>query len=224
MATIFLCRHGQASFFNKDYDQLSELGMRQAQLLGRRMTERPSMVVSGTMKRHQQTADECFKGFGTFYTPQHKHEWNEYDHQEILSKHRPDLSEFEKLSAYIGNQDNPLKALQQLLNNALHDWMNNKHVYKETWQQFKHRVNTGLNHIIAQLSREETAWVFTSGGAISMIVAHLMGAADHQFMSLQNILVNASITRIHIGARGPLLKTFNEYGHLEKEPDLITYR
>ena len=34
MATIYLIRHGQASFGAEDYDKLSELGCRQAQVVG----------------------------------------------------------------------------------------------------------------------------------------------------------------------------------------------
>ena len=34
MATIYLIRHGQASFGSDDYDQLSQLGIRQAEVTG----------------------------------------------------------------------------------------------------------------------------------------------------------------------------------------------
>ena len=34
MSNIYLVRHGQASFGAADYDQLSELGLRQSALLG----------------------------------------------------------------------------------------------------------------------------------------------------------------------------------------------
>ena len=40
MGTIYLVRHGQASFGADDYDQLSALGTQQAQQLGRYWQER----------------------------------------------------------------------------------------------------------------------------------------------------------------------------------------
>ena len=59
MATIYLFRHGQASFGAADYDRLSPLGERQATLLGHYL--RDSGIVldaafSGDLLRQRQTA------------------------------------------------------------------------------------------------------------------------------------------------------------------------
>ena len=40
MGTLTLVRHGQASFGAADYDQLSELGLRQCQALGTYLADR----------------------------------------------------------------------------------------------------------------------------------------------------------------------------------------
>ena len=58
MGTLYLVRHGQASFGAQDYDQLSELGQRQSQRLGEYFQHkglRFGQVLTGTLKRHQQT-------------------------------------------------------------------------------------------------------------------------------------------------------------------------
>jgi broad specificity phosphatase PhoE len=59
VTTIYLVRHGQASFGAANYDQLSPLGERQGALLGRwwRQTgvAAPSVVV-GAMQRHLREA------------------------------------------------------------------------------------------------------------------------------------------------------------------------
>ena len=64
MATIFLIRHGQAQFGMEEYDALSPTGIEQAKILGKSFVERkifPNKIISGAMKRHQQTMDYCLK-------------------------------------------------------------------------------------------------------------------------------------------------------------------
>ena len=58
MGTLYLVRHGQASFGAADYDQLSDLGRRQSERLGRYWRERGitfDAVLTGTLRRHAQT-------------------------------------------------------------------------------------------------------------------------------------------------------------------------
>ena len=63
--SVWLVRHGQASFGKSDYDNLSEAGHEQAYLLGKDFARRgitPSLLVSGSMKRHRQTLAEIAAG------------------------------------------------------------------------------------------------------------------------------------------------------------------
>ena len=58
MGTLYLVRHGQASFGAADYDQLSDLGTRQCRELGRWFRERGVVfeaVLRGTLRRHEQS-------------------------------------------------------------------------------------------------------------------------------------------------------------------------
>ncbi|WP_238430248.1 histidine phosphatase family protein, partial [Frankia nepalensis] len=59
MSVIYLVRHGQASFGSADYDVLSELGYRQAALVGAELRARGvrvDLAVSGTLRRQRETA------------------------------------------------------------------------------------------------------------------------------------------------------------------------
>ncbi len=59
MSTLLLVRHGQASLFTDNYDRLSELGLSQAEALGKFWLDRdirPDSVYSGTLTRQRQTA------------------------------------------------------------------------------------------------------------------------------------------------------------------------
>ncbi len=65
--SLWLVRHGQASFGKSDYDNLSEAGHEQAYVLGKDFARRgitPSLLVSGSMKRHRQTLAEIAAGAG----------------------------------------------------------------------------------------------------------------------------------------------------------------
>ena len=58
MGTLYLVRHGQASFGAADYDQLSELGTRQCRALGEWFAARGigfEAVLRGTLCRHVQS-------------------------------------------------------------------------------------------------------------------------------------------------------------------------
>lgn len=65
MAKLFIVRHGQASFGQANYDQLSELGWQQARWLGEYFAERElnfHRVVAGDLQRQQDTAKGVLEG------------------------------------------------------------------------------------------------------------------------------------------------------------------
>ena len=58
MASLYLIRHGQASFGSANYDQLSALGQRQADLSGHFFADiglHFGQAVSGDLSRQQET-------------------------------------------------------------------------------------------------------------------------------------------------------------------------
>ena len=68
MGTLYLVRHGQASFGAENYDQLSPVGHQQAVRLGqfwRERGQRFDAVITGTLQRHVQTLDGIVEGLGS---------------------------------------------------------------------------------------------------------------------------------------------------------------
>ena len=62
MASLYLIRHGQASFGSANYDQLSPLGQRQADVSGRFFADTElhfAQAVSGDLSRQRETVSEC---------------------------------------------------------------------------------------------------------------------------------------------------------------------
>ena len=93
MGTLYLVRHGQASFGAADYDNLSELGHRQSVRLGEYWRERGmtfDAVITGTLKRHRQTWAGIAKGLGLEHDDALP--WpglNEYDSEAVISAIHP---------------------------------------------------------------------------------------------------------------------------------------
>ena len=70
METLYLVRHGQASFGADDYDQLSALGQRQSVRLGEYFKSKGvtfSAAMTGTLKRQTQTFAGICEGMGVAF-------------------------------------------------------------------------------------------------------------------------------------------------------------
>ena len=66
MSKLVLVRHGQASFFTDDYDKLSEMGHRQARVLGEYWIchgEHWDEVYHGSLRRQRESAESCGAAF-----------------------------------------------------------------------------------------------------------------------------------------------------------------
>ena len=94
MGTLYLVRHGQASFGADNYDLLSELGRAQSLRLGQYWRERFGAelafdaVLTGTLQRQRQTWQGIAEGAQLSGVPHV--EWpglNEYDSHALLSAH-----------------------------------------------------------------------------------------------------------------------------------------
>ena len=87
MSRIILVRHGQASWGKKDYDRLSDLGHKQAAVVGQELEARSvvsARVFSGALRRQRDTAAGIVAAAGWSLDPEDIAGWNEYDHTAIL--------------------------------------------------------------------------------------------------------------------------------------------
>lgn len=233
MATIYLIRHGQASFGQENYDQLSDLGEKQASLLGLRIRERVSQfdVVSlGTMQRHQQTAEYCLGAMGLVFdqsSAQFDAGWNEYDHQNILGQYSAELLTAASTEAYIKAQSNPLKAFEETFNGAVQRWINSATAegYSESWCDYTGRIQAALNAVIGNNPGAKNIAVFTSGGPISLLSQALLGVPEENIMQLNWTLVNCGVTKLVASRARTFVATLNDHVHFEGEhKHFITYK
>lgn len=227
MGFIYLIRHGQASFTQENYDQLTPLGINQSCKLGQSLKSRVaniSKVYSGTLQRHLDTAKYCLNEMNIQLPIEQMSFWNEYDHMELIRQHNPLLKDHDTLKKWVITQSNPMSAIQEVLNASINDWMQNKKEYTISWRIFSDQIINGLMGLKESLKKSENALVFTSGGPITVACLHLLQLKTHQFIELQGRLVNTGLTKLLIGAEKIALSTLNEHGHLEHDKSLITYR
>src|SRR5690554_8023168 len=89
MATIYLVRHGQASFGKENYDQLSPRGWEQGKILGRWLADKvePGAIFGGNLQRHRETVEAIATGYGSALPGMQVLEGlNEFDHLQVVEQ------------------------------------------------------------------------------------------------------------------------------------------
>jgi broad specificity phosphatase PhoE len=239
MAVICLIRHGQASFGDPDYDQLSALGRRQANVLGtylKRSHAPFDILISGALRRQQDTLACMLEAMGGKVAENSAWDaFNEYDHAGVIRAYLP------LFMSRIG-VPRGLDEAQVLKNHKLFEfafrfmikaWMDNLSHDNETlegWRDFCARVVTGLEQILAAHGPKGRVAIVTSGGTIAAALRAVLGLSNKRTLSVNWSIYNASLTQLYYGHSAKhddaLLLGFNNVAHLEFSGgrELITFR
>ena len=223
MAEIYLVRHGQASFGAENYDKLSELGFKQAVLLGEYWKRRDmsfDAIYMGDMVRHRETAEGILQGLDVTQNISIHPGLNEFDFAnvaEVFLKQHPEA---------MVPEGAPRSAFYRLLKQAMTAWSQAslpESELAETWQAFQKRVLDSLTDMYG--SGNKRILVVSSGGAIASLIAHVMSTGPQGVINLNLQTRNASISQILVGKQSASLSTFNHVPHLDVpgQPELITY-
>ncbi|NAS05709.1 histidine phosphatase family protein [Acinetobacter haemolyticus] len=231
MSTIYLVRHGQASFGAASYDQLSAKGEQQAQVVGdflKHSLKQAPLVLAGSMQRHQQTAQLALSKSFNDALIQTESAWNEFDHQHVFAQYEPRFNQPELLKQDVAQVSNPRAYLAKIFDGAIDRWIGEQydHEYHETWLGFQTRVETALHNLceMVETTQQRQAVVFSSGGVISVAVGKVLGLNAKQIFALNWSIANASITSLRwVDGRLQLL-SFNEHHYLKAhDAELLTW-
>lgn len=214
MPVIALLRHGQASFGTDDYDRLSDLGRRQAQVAGAELARRglrSPVVVSGSLLRQRDTAAIAAEVLGVQPT-RIDERFDEFDAHAAVEAHlgRPGAT-----------QGMDSREFQVHLDEAMALWMA---AGDPRWSDFVDGALAGLSDLAASLPAGTDAVVATSAGVTAAIVGSLLDCAPAGVISMNRVSVNASITTVVSGSRGLSLVTFNDHSHILRDRALLTNR
>jgi broad specificity phosphatase PhoE len=212
MGTLYLVRHGQASFGSADYDQLSELGRRQCERLGQWFRDhgvRFDAVLTGTLRRHRQSLDAIESALGATHASEALPEFNEYDSQALIrTVHEgplPPLSTPAEARVHF-----------QILRDGLLAWMEG-----QTQPQGMPRYTAfvaGIETMLARVRDQHAggcALVVSSGGPISMAIGQVLGLQPPSVIELNLHLRNSAVSELRMTRRRLSLVTFNTLPHLD---------
>jgi len=222
MGTLYLVRHGQASFGADDYDQLSELGQRQSHRLGAYFRERGlsfEAVITGSLKRQQQTWRGIAEGLGQAEL-QHL-EWpglNEYDSHAVIQAIHPEP---------LAKPDTPAlyKHHFGLLRKGLQAWMRGQTQPQgmPSYSDFVSGVTSALAHVQAHHSGD--VLLVSSGGPIATAVGHVLQTPPEVTIEINMRIRNSAVCEIHYNAKRLSLVSHNTISHLDGPgyQDWVTY-
>ena len=212
MGTIYLVRHGQASFGAEDYDQLSTLGTQQAQQLGRYWQERDlrfDAVYTGTLKRHVQTLEGIRSTLPHLPTAEALPALNEYDSHALIRCIRAEP---------LGPADTPeaYRAHFRLLCDAIAQWMAGV-ISPEgmpSWEDFSEGIRQTLEHIRRQYHGGNVL-IVSSGGPISTAASLVLSAPPEVSIALNMRIRNTAVSELSMSPKRLMLQTFNTLNHLD---------
>ena len=222
MGTLYLVRHGQASFGAEDYDQLSDLGRRQCLRLGeyfRSRGRRFDAVLTGTLRRQVQSYAAIAAGLQDGAPePQRWAGLNEYDsHAIIAAIHPGELARPDTREAY--------RQHFRLLREGLAKWMAGEVAPSgmPSYAEFVAGVNGALD--LVRREHDGDVLIVSSGGPISTAVGQVLGTSPQTTIELNYRIRNSSVTEFAFTAARHMLVTYNTLPHLDdaQYADWVTF-
>lgn len=232
MGSIYLIRHGQASFGADDYDVLSPVGVCQAEVLGEHLEQLGiafDRCVSGSLRRQQHTATSALQRMSSAPALDIDDAFNEFDADAVIRSLLPDLLPEEPEALHILRNGAQNRAeFQRLFAKLIQRWVSGEHDTPElqSWQAYVEQVAGGLQRILEQAHSKQNIAIFTSGGTITALLRLITGVPAEKAFELNWQIVNTSLSLLKFRGSEVSLASFNSHVHLQllKAPELITYR
>lgn len=211
MGTLYLIRHGQASFGADDYDLLSELGQRQCHRLGRWFAEHGiefEAALVGRLRRQNQSLAAIGDGLGKAAPTEVWPALDEYDSAAVIAAIHPQPlarpADAEQVRDHF-----------RLLRRGLLGWMAGDTVPTGmlSYADFAAGITAVLDHVRQQFAGN--VLLVSSGGPISTAVAQVLATPAASAIDLNLRLRNASLTEMAFNSRRHSLVQFNALPHLD---------
>ena len=232
MVKVLLIRHGQASFGKENYDELSELGHLQSEVLGSYLASTHSnisRVYRGTLQRHKDTWLGICKSFEKqkLALPECEihAEFDELDAEALTQRHLPKLVlKHPHLTKILMKAPSNPDAFKELFEFVVNTWVSGgiKRPKIGTWEDFTSNVISGVRKVVKNHQPGETIAIVTSGGPISAIRFHIdsLELTNEETVepALDWNLANTSVSKIHWCTEEEKLslEAYNQLHHIEE--------
>lgn len=227
MGTIYLVRHGQASFGSDDYDRLSERGLRQCRALGEWFAARGlgfDAALRGSLRRHAQSLEAIAEGHGAAPGAQVAPGLDEYDADAIV---RALLEHPVARTAFAQPLPPPTtpegyKQHFRALREGMARWIAGElaPAGMPAFADWQAAIEVALEQARAAAGPAGRVLVVSSGGPIATAVACVLKAPAETLIELNMQLRNSAVSELHFSPRRTVLVGFNHVPHLA--PDEIT--
>lgn len=221
MGTLYLVRHGQASFGADNYDVLSSMGHRQSVRLGEYFKYKGvtfDAALTGTLNRQIQTFAGICEGMGTAPDALRQTGLNEYDAEAVIAAIHP---------ARLEKPTSPelYRSHFRLLKDGLAQWMAGVVSPRgmPPYTDFVAGITGVLDHV--KTSYTGNVLLVSSGGPIATAVGHVLGTSPEATIDLNLRIRNCSVTEFAFTPKRHMLVTYNTLPHLDapEHADWITY-
>ena len=249
MGTLYLVRHGQASFGADDYDLLSPLGHQQSVRLGEYFKYKGvafEAAVTGTLKRQLQTFSGICEGMGVTFESQRSagqpqlgaatSKGSESLAVTTGAAHLlwPGLNEYDSAAVIatlhshkLEKPDTPelYKHHFRLLRDGLAQWMAGvvSPQGMPSYHDFAAGVTGALHHI--RTHYEGNVLLVSSGGPIATAVGHVLSTSPETTIEMNLRIRNSSVTEFAFTPKRHTLITYNTLPHLDalEHANWVTY-
>lgn len=221
MGTLYLVRHGQASFGEDDYDVLSAMGHQQSVRLGEWFRYKGiafDAAFTGTLNRQLQTFASICTGLGNPPPATALAALNEYDsHAVIATVHPQPLAKPTSPEQY--------RSHFRLLKDGLKQWMAG--VVTPAGMPSYSDFASGIAGVLEQIRQQHDGAVLlvSSGGPIATAVGQVLGTTPETTIELNLRIRNCSVTEFAFTPKRHMLVTYNTLPHLDapEHASWITY-
>ena len=235
MATIYLIRHGQASFGADDYDKLSELGRRQAEVTGHYLRDCGIAIdaaYSGTLLRQRETAQLALASQAEEVVHQLDARFNEVNNDEHLKYLIPHVVKTQpQIQQLMEKGLKSSKDYQKVIDAVFNYWVSPEcnEPAIQSWADYSGGVRAGLADVMREQGGGKTVAIFTSGGTIATAVSQVLGLGGEHAYKYYEPVFNCSITQLFYSGDKISLSYFNDRSFLQLlgsqlGENLVSYR
>lgn len=238
MGTLRFIRHGQASLFRANYDELSELGRAQAAAFGQAYAGRgevPTGVFHGPAQRQRDTEalarGEVVAVGGSWPAARELAGLDEHDAFGMIQRALPKLSgdpAVARAQATLADADTPAdksRGFQVLFEAIMARWLvgDVDAADAEPWPDFRTRVLRALDEMLSGSGGGAKVLAFSSVGPLAVILQRALGTEDLATFETAWRFRNAAVASFVFRGDRLTLDGFNDLSHLP-DPQHHTFR